>query len=446
MNRKKLILNITLSFVLMSSTVMLFSGKVFAGGLRLGGSDRYETSAKISQNGWANGSDYVVLASGEGYADALCAAPIAKKYNAPVILTGGKVLNENAKAEIKRLKAVHVIEMGGTASISNSIENELKSMNLNVTRIGGSDRYATSAAAAKVFDNPSAVVVASGAGYADALSIAPIAASQGMPVLLTSKNSIPQSVKTYIDSKKSSITNTYIVGGPGVISDSFTEDLVSPIRISGSDRFETNVNVMTEFKSSIDFDNLYIVRGAGPRGNEYADALSASALAAKTLSPVILTNNSLSSYTEDFIKSNVKSTAKLVPVGGQVSVPDSLISGIQKVVDMSSNEGENPQNPQSGGGGGSSQSDYDTLESVYTKLGNVDTSNLDDAQKKVISDVSTCIGNYLDNTSYDYKDDASNIKAEYNKLSSYEQISLINAVTGAGINISEGVMLKEKFF
>ncbi|WP_406541240.1 cell wall-binding repeat-containing protein [Clostridium ljungdahlii] len=45
---------------------------------RIYGSDRIGTSLKISQNGWKDGSSTVVIAQGYGYADALCAAPLAK--------------------------------------------------------------------------------------------------------------------------------------------------------------------------------------------------------------------------------------------------------------------------------------------------------------------------------------------------------------------------------
>ncbi|MCH5138823.1 cell wall-binding repeat-containing protein, partial [Clostridiaceae bacterium UIB06] len=53
---------------------------------RFGGSDRYGTSLDVCKNNWDK-SEYAILVSGEGFADALCAAPLAKKFDAPIILT-----------------------------------------------------------------------------------------------------------------------------------------------------------------------------------------------------------------------------------------------------------------------------------------------------------------------------------------------------------------------
>jgi len=65
------------STLTLSLTVSLTS-QVNAANLedRLAGNNRYQTGAEIVGKGWTT-SDYVVIASGEGFADALCAAPLA---------------------------------------------------------------------------------------------------------------------------------------------------------------------------------------------------------------------------------------------------------------------------------------------------------------------------------------------------------------------------------
>lgn len=52
---------------------------------RLAGFDRFETASKIAKSGWTQ-SDYAILAYGGNYPDALSSAPLAKKYNAPILL------------------------------------------------------------------------------------------------------------------------------------------------------------------------------------------------------------------------------------------------------------------------------------------------------------------------------------------------------------------------
>lgn len=54
--------------------------------LRLAGTDRYSTAAAIAKQGWAQ-SNYVVLAYGENFPDALSSGVLANKYNAPILLT-----------------------------------------------------------------------------------------------------------------------------------------------------------------------------------------------------------------------------------------------------------------------------------------------------------------------------------------------------------------------
>ena len=54
---------------------------------RLGGKDRYETSVEYFKAGWNGTSSYAVLASGNDFPDGLSAATLAKKYNAPILLT-----------------------------------------------------------------------------------------------------------------------------------------------------------------------------------------------------------------------------------------------------------------------------------------------------------------------------------------------------------------------
>ena len=139
LKRNKKFISYILSVFVITNFIAFNTSKVSAASNRLWGQDRYQTSAAISKEGWTN-SEYVVIASGEGYADALCAAPLAKKYNAPILLTESATLNDNVKQEIKRLNAKHVFIIGKYASVSQKVENEIKSLVGDVKRLGGNDR------------------------------------------------------------------------------------------------------------------------------------------------------------------------------------------------------------------------------------------------------------------------------------------------------------------
>lgn len=335
LKRNKKFISYVLSMFVITNFIAFNTSKVSAASNRLWGQDRYQTSAAISKEGWTN-SEYVVIASGEDYADALCAAPLAKKYNAPILLTESATLNDNVKQEIKRLNAKHVFIIGKYASVSQKTENEIKSLVGDIKRLGGNDRYETSVIVAKELENINEITVTSGYGFADALSIASIAAQEGMPILLTDKDQLPEVVKNYIQENSVNIKNSYIIGGQGVISDNTAQQVSkTSVRLYGQDRFETNLNVMKYFKQDLQFDNLYVVQADGPTGNEFADALSGSALSAKTSSPVILTYKTIPSAAESFIKENIETKSNIIALGGVAAVPESIVKILENYIDSS---------------------------------------------------------------------------------------------------------------
>ncbi len=163
---------------------------------RLQGQSRYETSSAIVSHGWES-SQSAIIASGEGFADALSSAPLAKKLNAPIILTEGKQLNYNAKQQLERLQVKNVIIVGGPGSISYNTENQIKNLGISTKRIYGASRYDTSLEVAKEIGVENGVVVTNGLGFADALSMAPIAANKQMPILLTPAGNLPANTKAF---------------------------------------------------------------------------------------------------------------------------------------------------------------------------------------------------------------------------------------------------------
>ena len=87
-----------------------------------------------------------------------------------------------------------------------------------ITRLAGPDRYATSAAVAATYGAPQATVyVASGGGYADALSAAPLAGAQGAPLAPRGAD-VRAGARSRPSSSASSRRNIVVLGGPGVVS------------------------------------------------------------------------------------------------------------------------------------------------------------------------------------------------------------------------------------
>lgn len=446
LKRNKRFVKVLLGMILASTISSTISSKVFAASNRLWGQDRYETSVAISSEGWTT-SDYVVIASGEGYADALCAAPLAKKYNAPILLTGSTSLNEKVKEEIKRLNAKHVFIIGKYASVSENAEKEIGALVSDIKRLGGNDRYETSIMVAKELGTVDSVTITSGFGFADALSIAPIAAQKNMPILLTGKDQLPEVVQNYIKDNSSSIKNAYVVGGTAVISDAAAQEASqSFVRLSGSNRFQTNLKVMDYFKSDLKFDNLYVVQADGPTGNEFADALSGSALAVKTNSPVVLTYNDISEDVQNFIKANAANTASIIALGGAAAVPDTLVSKISQVISGTYTT-TTPTTP-SGGGGGSASGDSETkeLKNIVDKLKTVEAGLTNQNEKEIVTKIIASINKVLADSSHDIKDDAAEVKTLYDALTTSEQSELMDVIVNdSGISISNLLDLKAQY-
>ncbi|MTK11635.1 MAG: cell wall-binding repeat-containing protein [Clostridiaceae bacterium] len=279
---------------------------------RFNGIDRYETAAKVCEDGWQGNSDYAVIVNGENFPDALSAAPLAKKYEAPILLTGKEILNPYTSVELNRLNVKNVFIIGGRGVVSQSIEDSLKARGIKVTRIGGEDRYETSVLVAQKLGKPSEITLVNGDDFHDGLSIAPIAALKGMPVILTTKNSIPSVTKKYFDSN-AKVDQVYVVGDSGQISNSVVNLVPKAKRIGYGDIYGRNTGVIDAFQNEISTGTLYIASA-----KDFPDALVAAALAPKTSSPILYVDSPMSASTINYLRSKIVNNIKILGGTGVV--------------------------------------------------------------------------------------------------------------------------------
>ncbi len=291
---------------------------------RIYGSDRYETSYQLFKNDWDN-SQYAVLASGLDYPDALCATPLATKYNAPILLVKNTSLtNQTNLLNLLKSKGVkNVFIVGGTSAIPSSLEGELSNAGIASKRFGGSNRYETSVLIAREVGSTSGeAAIVSGLGFADGLSISSIAAKRNMPILLTEKDQLPTSVSNYL--RELNISKTYVIGSGAAISDDVARNLINVERLGGKDRYETNKNIFNRFKSELNVNNLYIASGL-----DFPDALSVSAVAGKKSQFVVLSNvNNLEPDVKNIIVSVRPSLNNIYVLGSRVVISDSVLYGL----------------------------------------------------------------------------------------------------------------------
>ena len=296
----------------------------------MSGSDRYETSTKISKTGWTSGAKNVVIVNGneKNIVDGLSATPFASIKNAPVLLSNNGKLPSSTISELKRLNPTNVYVIGGTTSMPESVVKSIKNnTKATVTRIGGKSRYETSLAIAKQIDkiaDVNKVHISSGTGEVDALSIASVAGRDKAPILLTNVNKVDTNTYNFI--KSENVKNAYFIGGEKKISNSVIKQIdkvvsadVSKNRVAGQNRKDTNAEVIEKFYISSKLNGVVVAKD-----DVIVDALTVGSFAAKNDMPVVIAKNSLSSAQKSALTG--KKTEKVYQSGGGVkaSVIDNL--------------------------------------------------------------------------------------------------------------------------
>lgn len=304
---------------------------------RIGGANRYDTSIAVSRNGWNTTSDYVVITSGDDFGDALSAAPLAKKYNAPILLVSKDNLDNqsdsasNLTNELSRLKAKKVFIIGGTGSVSSKVEDTIKNKGIEIERISGNDRYDTSIEIAKKVGANNGVIIAKGDDFADALSAAPIAASKEMPIILVPQDKVTGTLQNYL--KDNNISKSYVIGDKDIINDDIVKQFPNSERITGNNEYERNINIIDKFSKDLKYDTVYFASRKG-----FADSLSGSALAALTSSPIILVDENSEAIAKDYINNKIKDIGQVNVLGGEGVVNTSLL---EKILPINKNQSIN---------------------------------------------------------------------------------------------------------
>ncbi len=160
-----------------------------------------------------SGAETALLVRGDDFPDALAAAPYAYQLNAPILSTPKDKLSNATKDELIRLGVKKVIIIGGEEAVTQTVKKEVENMKVTVERISGANRYETAAKIAEKIDSDQAIV-SFGGNFADALAIAPYAARNGIPILLTATDKLPTQTKEALRKK------TIIVGGTSVVAKS----------------------------------------------------------------------------------------------------------------------------------------------------------------------------------------------------------------------------------
>ena len=185
---------------------------------RLWGADRYETNmAVLKEAGIA--SEDILVCSGMNFPDSLSAAAAGS----PIILVKNEIQSFQ-KEYLQDLTGKKIYIIGGEGAVNEKIFSSFEAFG-TVERIGGTDRYETSALFAdKFFDNCEGAVLAYGKDFPDGLCGGALANIKGVPLLLTAEGKI-DAARSFIAKKAGSFIDdggkikADILGGPALISD-----------------------------------------------------------------------------------------------------------------------------------------------------------------------------------------------------------------------------------
>lgn len=289
---------------------------------RLAGEHRYATAAEVAAQ-WPTGIERAYVVSGQNFPDAMVAAARAGVFDAPVLLTHTDNIPSDTATALQRLQPNQLVVVGAPGAVSNGVLADLEEFagDGGVERVSGADRYATAAQLASQYQaGRDRVFLVNGEDYPDALAAAAIAGTQHEPLLLTRPGSLPDVTAQQLE--RLSPGEVVVVGGTSAVSEAVATKAASHAdsdvrRVAGMNRYQTAAAVAEEFSPSS-------TPGYVASGQDYADALVASASAGRHGVPVVLTP------TDRVAAGTSRALEHLAPnnifvVGGSSAVSDTVV-------------------------------------------------------------------------------------------------------------------------
>ena len=210
---------------------------------RVSGADRVATADAVATKirtlmdfgtSWGSSMTTVFLTTARNYADAVAVSGLAWKNKSPILLVEpGDALSAGTKAVLD--SAVNSIErviiLGGTAAVSQAVEDEVKTIKngaagttaIQVTRVGGADRYATAQELMNLRtksttlngygESAVTVIMVNGTSHQDGLSATALAgASNTMTLLTDCTGTLNATTSAALTAKSATITTIRAIG------------------------------------------------------------------------------------------------------------------------------------------------------------------------------------------------------------------------------------------
>lgn len=325
--------------------------------VRLAGESAADTSARIATEAFPEGSEWVIIARDDDFADAMSATGLAGVLNAPIVLTDRYSLSDAAARAVQTLGAKKAYIIGGTGAIPGDIEGSLATFGCQTQdRIFGYDSWDTSTECAKKIaehgGNPgSNAVVAMSTNFQDALSISSYAYKYQVPIFLETDEAHGRQLTEAAASAIKELSGTiYVPGGNGAVPQASVEEVFGRervVRLSGWDGYDTSNQIATYMVEHGLLSPSTICLASGAPDPKGVDALAGAALAGKAGGVVLLTNanprfGSISTTTIEgadsegtsaFLPSHAKDLEQAYILGGKAVMPAELQQRVNDILD-----------------------------------------------------------------------------------------------------------------
>ena len=299
---------------------------------RLAGATRFGTAADVcAQLNEDDGVDTVVIASGRNFPDALAAAPLAISEGGCVLLVEPDSLPQETLAALDEVDPSEVIIVGGTAAVSQGVQDAIEDEGFDTDRVAGDTREETAALVAERIGTAedNTVILATGNAAPDALAAGGIAggdpADGGVYPILLARGSLTPETEAAIEDLADEVI---VVGGTAAVSEAAADQAGEAAgdedvdRLAGETR-EGTARAIAEYaldELGYELTSIILATGRPPAevGTFSPDALVAGPLAAARQAPILLTSGTddLGTEAEEFLAERGGATTLVLCVGG----------------------------------------------------------------------------------------------------------------------------------
>ncbi|QKF07533.1 hypothetical protein HLV38_04930 [Berryella wangjianweii] len=262
---------------------------------RHAGAVAISTSVEVSRAAYAS-SEHAIVVSREAYLDSIASLSLAGSYDCPILLCETNRVTQPVLDELERLGVRHVTVVGGDAVVGADAYRQLQAVpGLKVERLWGRNAMGTAAKVAeRVFQREGrdkGAVVATIAGYHDALSISSYCFRHKVPVLLSADGPSGRLSDEEVKLVNSTTGRIIVTGGEAAVCRAAAEDTFvgrDLVRLGGRNAFDTSNQIATYLVNQglLRADAVSLATGNPESGG--TDALVGSVIAGKADHALVL--------------------------------------------------------------------------------------------------------------------------------------------------------------